>query len=83
MNKIIMLDKNNYKVDAKLVFSFTYLDKKYAVLEYAQNLFEENSKYSNLNIFEISKVNNNKIYLSDIEEENWEKIKDFLQKEFF
>ena len=83
MNKIIMLDKNNYKVDAKLVFSFTYLDKKYAVLEYAQNLFTEDSKYSNLNIFEISKVNNNKIYLSDIEEENWEKIKDFLQKEIF
>ena len=83
MNKIIMLDKNNYKVDAKLVFSFTYLDKKYAVLEYAQNLFAEDSKYSNLNIFEISKVNNNKVYLSDIEEENWEKIKDFLQKEIF
>lgn len=83
MNKIIMLDKNNYKVDAKLIFSFTYLDKKYAVLEYSQNLFAENSKYSNLNIFEIYKVNDNKVYLSDIKQENWEKIKDFLQKEIF
>lgn len=83
MNKIIMLDKNNYKVDAKLIFSFTYLDKKYAVLEYKQNLFEENSKYSNLNIFEIYKVHNNKVYLSDIKQEDWEKIKDFLQKEIF
>jgi len=78
-----MLDKNNYKVDAKLIFSFTYLDKKYAVLEYNQNLFADNSKYSNLNIFEIYKINNNKVYLSDIKQENWEKIKDFLQKEIF
>lgn len=83
MNKIIMLDKNNYKVDAKLIFSFTYLDKKYAVLEYNQNLFADDSKYSNLNIFEIYKINNNKVYLSDIKEENWDKIKDFLQKEIF
>ena len=83
MNKIIMLDKNNYKVDAKLIFSFTYLDKKYVVLEYSQNLFEDNSKYSNLNIFEIYKINNNKVYLSNIKKEDWEKIKDFLQKEIF
>ena len=83
MNKIIMLDKNNYKVDAKLVFSFTCLDKKFVVLNYNQNLFEENSKYSNLNIFEIYKVRNNKIYLSDIKENDWKKIKDFLQEEIF
>lgn len=83
MNKIIMLDKNNYKVDAKLVFSFTYLDKKFVVLNYNQNLFEENSKYLNLNIFEIYKIQSNKIYLSDIKEGNWQKIKDFLQKEIF
>lgn len=83
MNKIIMLDKNNYKVDAKLIFSFTYLDKKYAVLKYNQNLFADNSKYSNLNVFEIYKIDNNKVYLSDIKEENWEKIKDFLKKEIF
>ena len=61
----------------------TYLDKKYAVLEYNQNLFADDSKYSNLNIFEIYKINNNKVYLSDIKEENWDKIKDFLQKEIF
>lgn len=83
MNKVIMLDKNNYKIDAKLIFSFNYNDKKYVVLEYKQNLFAENSKYLNLNIFEIYKTINNKIYLSDVQEKDWEKIKDFLQEEIF
>ena len=64
MNKIIMLDNNNFKVDAKLIFSFTCFNKKYVVLNYKQNLFEENSKYTNLNIFEIYKIKGNKIYLS-------------------
>ena len=57
MNKIIMLDKNNFKVDAKLIFSFTCLNKKYVLLKYKPNLFDKNSKYTNLNIFEIYKIN--------------------------
>ena len=83
MNKIIMLDKNNFKVDAKLIFSFTCLNKKYVLLNYKPNLFDENSKYTNLNIFEIYKIKGNKIYLSNIDEKDWNKIKDFLQEKIF
>lgn len=83
MNKIIMLDNNNFKVDAKLIFSFTCLNKKYVVLNYKQNLFDENSKYTNLNIFEIYNIKGNKIYLSNINENDWNKIKDFLQEKIF
>ena len=83
MNKIIMLDNNNFKVDAKLIFSFTCFNKKYVVLNYKQNLFEENSKYTNLNIFEIYKIKGNKIYLSNVDEKDWNKIKDFLQEKIF
>ena len=84
MNKNInIIDENNYKIDAQLIFSFSIEEKKYVVLDYSLPLFNDASKYNNLNIFEISKIEDNKIYVSDIKENDWKKIKDFLQEEIF
>ena len=82
MNKNIkIIDENNFKIDAELVFSFSIIEKKYVILNYSQSLFEDNSKYNNLNIFEISKIENDKIYVSDVKESDWQEIKDFLNNE--
>ncbi|MGN1299142.1 MAG: hypothetical protein ACI4UE_04070 [Candidatus Scatovivens sp.] len=84
MNKNInIIDENNYKIDAKIVFSFNMLEKNYIVLDYSLSLFEDNSKYNNLNIFEISKIESDKIFVTDINEDDWKQIKDFLQQEIF
>lgn len=84
MNKNInIIDENNYKIDAKIVFSFNMLEKNYIVLDYSLSLFEDNSKYNNLNIFEISKIEDDKIFVTDINEDDWKQIKDFLQQEIF
>ena len=84
MNKNInIIDENNFKIDAKLIFSFSNSNKKYVVLDYTLPLFNEESKYNNLNIFEISKIEENNIYVKDIDENDWKEIKDFMQKEIF
>ena len=84
MNKNInIVDKDNFKIEANLVFSFSINDKKYIVLDYFAPLFNDESKYNNLNIFGISKVEENTIYVADIDENEWKKIKDFLQEKIF
>ncbi len=84
MNKNInIIDENNFKIDAKLIFSFSNSSKKYVVLDYTLPLFNEESKYNNLNVFEISKIEENNIYVKDIDENDWKEIKDFMQKEIF
>lgn len=82
-NNINIIDKNNFKIDAELVFSFSIEEKKYIVLDYALPLFNDDSKYNNLNIFEISKIEENTIHVSDINEDEWKRIKDFLQEKIF
>lgn len=84
MNKNInIIDENNNKIDAHLVFSFSIEEKKYIVLDYSLPLFNDSSKYNNLNIFEIIQIESNTIYVSDIKENDWKKIKDFLQENIF
>ena len=51
MNKNInIVDKDNFKIEANLVFSFSIDDKKYIVLDYFAPLFNDESKYNNLNV---------------------------------
>ncbi len=84
MNKNIhIVDKDNFKIEATLVFSFTVDDKKFVVLDYSAPLFNDESKYNNLNIFKITNVEEDTISVSDINEKEWKKIKDFLQEEIF
>lgn len=84
MNKNInIVDKDNFKIEANLIFSFSINDKKYIVLDYFAPLFNDESKYNNLNIFEVSKIEENTIHVSDINENDWKKVKDFLQERIF
>lgn len=84
MNKhIVFLDKDNQVIDAKLVLSFNIDDQDFVIIDYAKSVFDKNSKYNDLSIFEITDFDNHRIYLSDIEDDDWKKIKDFLQEEIF
>ena len=83
IKNINIIDENNFNIDAILIFSFSNSNKKYVVLDYTLPLFNEESKYNNLNVFEISKIEENNIYVKDIDENDWKEIKDFMQKEIF
>ena len=83
MNNNINLIKENKIINAKLIFSFSIDAKKYIVLDFPLPIFTDNSKYNNLNVVEIYKTEENKIYVQDIKENEWKKIKDFLQENVF
>ena len=83
MNNNINLIRENKIINAKLIFSFSINKKKYIVLDFPLPIFTDNSKYNNLNVVEIYKTEENKIYVQDIKENEWKKIKDFLQENIF
>lgn len=83
MNNNINLIKENKIIDAKLIFSFSIDEKKYIVLDFPLPIFTDNSKYNNLNVVEIYKIEENKIHVQDIKENEWKKVKDFLQENVF
>ena len=78
-----IIDKNNYTIDAKVVFCFDIDYTQYVVLNYDKSIFEQNSKYDDLNVFEITKTEEDKVYVDDVKKYEWKKIKDFLNNKIF
>lgn len=85
MQKIRILNINGEKLDMDLSFSFTCKEngKNYVAINNKDEIFEKNSRYANLDILEIVKEKGNAIYVTDIKDEDWDKVKHALQFNVF
>lgn len=85
MDNIYISDTQGNEVDAKLVFSFfcTETQKKYIAIDYQKQIFEKNSKYSNLDILEVVKEAKNRVLVTNIDENEWDTVKKALQFKIF
>ena len=82
--KVIDTKTGNF-LEMKLVFSFICpkTKRKYVALDFQKEIFEKNSSYNNLDILEIVKEDANKIYVSEIEDTEWDNVKHALQYDIF
>lgn len=82
--KVIDAKTGNF-LEMNLVFSFICpkTKRKYVALDFQKAIFEKNSSYNNLDILEITKEDVNKIYVSEIEDSEWENVKHALQYDIF
>lgn len=85
MNDIQILDKHGEKLNMELVFSFTCQEngKNYVALNNKDDIFEPNSRYANIDIFEISQTKGKYIYVTDIPDKDWDLVKKALQFNVF
>ncbi len=85
MNQPKIFNSTGEKLNMNIIFSFTCKEngKNYVAIENHNDIFEKNSRYANLDIFEIIKVKTKSIYISDIPKEEWEIVKHALQYNVF
>ncbi len=85
MNDIYISDMHGNEVNAKLIFSFICPEtqKKYIAIDYKKQIFEKNSKYNNLDILEVVKEARNKVLVTNINENEWDIVRDSLQNRIF
>ncbi|MCI8276560.1 MAG: DUF1292 domain-containing protein [Clostridia bacterium] len=85
MDNIYISDMEGNKIDAKLIFSFhcDETSKKYIAIDYQKQVFEKNSRYSNLDILEVIKEGKNSIYVTNIKDNEWDTVKKALQYKIF
>lgn len=82
---IVIDEKTGNSLDIKIVFSFicSKNQKKYIAFDFNKNIFDKNSSYNNLDILEITKEESNIIYVSEIEDNEWDNVKYALQHQIF
>lgn len=85
MNDIQIINKQGETLNMELVFSFNCQDngKNYVALNNKDDIFEPNSRYANIDIFEISQIKGKYLYISDIPEDDWNLVKKALQFNVF
>lgn len=85
MNDIQIINKQGETLNMELVFSFNCQDngKNYVALNNKDDIFEPNSRYANIDIFEISQTKGKYLYISDIPEDDWNLVKKALQFNVF
>ena len=85
MNTNEFLDRNGQVLDMELIFAFNSKDngKTYVAVDNKADIFESNSRYANLDIFEVVQTKNQYIYISDIPDEDWPTVKKALQFNVF
>ena len=85
MNNIQIINKRGESLNMELVFSFTCQEngKNYVALNNKDDIFEPNSRYANIDIFEISQTKGKYIYVSDIPDSDWDLVKRALQFNVF
>lgn len=85
MNDIQILDKQGEELNMELIFSFNcqYNGKNYVALNNKDDIFEPNSRYANIDIFEITQTKGKYIYVTDIPEDDWASVKQALQFNVF
>lgn len=85
MQNIIIKNEKGNIVSAEFILSF-YSDetkKNYIVLNNSELVFTKESTYNNLEVFEITKEDDDVFYISDILDEEWEIIQNLMIKEIF
>ena len=84
-NPVRIINTNKEILDIELLFSFMCKEngKNYVVLNNHDEIFEPNSRYANLDIFEVVQTRTNALVVSDIPVEEWETVKKALQYEVF
>ena len=82
---IVIDEKTGNPLDIKIIFSFICpkTQKKYVAFDFQKNIFDKNSSYNNLDILEIKEIKNNTVYVSEIQDSDWENVKYTLQHEIF
>lgn len=85
MNNISILNEQGEELNMELVLAFTCDEnnKTYVALNNKDEIFEKNSRYANIDIFEIVKEKSRYIYVTDISSEEWELVKHSLQYKVF
>ena len=85
MNNIKIINKQGDILNMELLFSFTCQDngKNYVALNNKDDIFEKNSRYANIDIFEITQTKGKYIYISDIPDSDWDFVKKSLQFNVF
>ena len=81
MKSIEILNENGEVLNMELIFSFTCQEngKNYVALNNNDDIFEANSRYANIDIFEVTQTKSKYIYVSDIPTEEWNTVKKALQ----
>ena len=81
--RIFNIDKE--RLDMDLIFSFTCQEtgKNYVAINNNDDIFEQNSRYANLDILEIIKEKGNTVYVSDIPDDEWDLVKKAPQFKVF
>ena len=81
MKSIEILNENGEVLNMELIFSFTCQvnGKNYVALNNNDDIFEANSRYANIDIFEVTQTKSKYIYVSDIPTEEWSTVKKALQ----
>lgn len=85
MDKILITDIKGNIISSEFIASFfsDETKKTYVVLNNSSKVFSEDSSYNNLDVFEITKEENNVFYVSDIPENEWQIVQDTMLREFF
>lgn len=81
MKSIEILNENGDVLNMELIFSFSCQEtgKNYVALNNNDDIFETNSRYANIDIFEVTQTKSKYIYVSDIPTEEWDTVKKALQ----
>lgn len=85
MDNISFFDTKGNRIMADFVFAINVpqLNKTFVAINNGDLVFDENSSYNNLDILELTNENGNYFYLSDIQEEDWDDVKQALIDELF
>ncbi len=85
MNDIKVLNEDGNVLNMELIFSFNCKenDKNYVALNNKDDIFEPNSRYANIDIFEVVQTKGKYIYVSDIPSSEWDMVKKALQYNVF
>ena len=85
MQQITIIYTKKEELDMDFLFAFTCKSngKNYAVINNHEEIFENNSRYANLDILEIIETRGTILIASAIPENEWPEVKKSLQFEVF
>ena len=84
MRDINFFDIKGNKITADLIFSLNVssLNKTFVAINNGDLIFDQGSSYNNLDVLELVREDGNSFYITDIQEEDWEFVKQAIIDEF-
>ena len=84
MENIRFFDIKGNRIIAELIFAINVpsLNKAFVAINNSDLVFNEESSYNNLDILEIIKEDGNSFYVSDVQDEDWDLVKQSIIDEF-